>query len=70
MQSCTMRSLRAGRRCKENTGKTTVLDAVRAVGGGYEISPEDFGEAGTKTRIQVSLSFTEEDLDLLRRRVL
>ncbi len=53
---------------QNNTGKTTVLDAVRAVGGGYEIGQEDFGEAGTKVRIQVSLSITEEDLELLRRR--
>jgi predicted ATPase len=53
---------------QNNTGKTTVLDAIRAVGGEYQISPEDFGEAGTKIRIRVSLSLTEEDLDLLRRR--
>ncbi len=53
---------------QNNTGKTTVLDAVRAAGGGYQISPEDFGEAGTKIRIQVTLSFTEEDLEQLRRR--
>lgn len=53
---------------QNNTGKTTVLDAIRAVGGEYRIGPEDFGEAGAKIRIHVSLSFTEEDLDLLRRR--
>ena len=53
---------------QNNTGKTTVLDAIRAVGGEYSIGPEDFGEAGAKIRIQVSLSFTESDLDLLRRR--
>ncbi len=53
---------------QNNTGKTTVLDAVRAVGGEYRITPEDFGEAGAKIRIQVSLSFTEEDLEQLRRR--
>lgn len=53
---------------QNNTGKTTVLDAVRAVGGEYHIGPEDFGEAGTKIRIRVSLAFTEEDLDLLRKR--
>lgn len=53
---------------QNNTGKTTVLDAIRAVGGGYTIGPEDFGEAGAKIRIQVSIAFTEEDLDLLRRR--
>ncbi len=53
---------------QNNTGKTTVLDAVRAAGGEYQIGPEDFGEAGAKIRIHVSLAITEEDLDLLRRR--
>ncbi len=52
---------------QNNTGKTTVLDAIRAVGGGYVIRPEDFGEAGAKIRIRVTLSFTEEDMELLRR---
>lgn len=53
---------------QNNTGKTTVLDAVRAVGGEYEICPEDFWEDGSNIEITVSLSFTEEDLNLLRRR--
>ncbi len=53
---------------QNNTGKTTVLDAIRAVGGEYQIGTEDFGEAGAKIKIRVTLSFTEEDLDLLRRR--
>lgn len=53
---------------QNNTGKTTVLDAVRAVGGEYEICPEDFWEDGSRIEITVSLRFTEEDLDLLRRR--
>lgn len=53
---------------QNNTGKTTVLDAIRAVGGEYRVGPEDFGEAGAKIKIRVTLSFTEEDLDLLRRR--
>ncbi|NBJ94098.1 ATP-dependent nuclease [Parablautia muri] len=52
---------------QNNTGKTTVLDAIRAVGGEYQISQEDFGEAGAKIRIHVSLSFTEDDLALLQR---
>ena len=52
---------------QNNTGKTTVLDAIRAVGGDYQITQEDFGEAGAKIRIQVSLALTEEDLDLLRK---
>ena len=42
---------------QNNTGKTTVLDAIRAVGGEYRIGPEDFGEAGAKIRIHASLSF-------------
>ena len=53
---------------QNNTGKTSVLDAIRAVGGEYQISREDFGEAGAKIRIHVSLAFSEEDLDLLQRR--
>ena len=52
---------------QNNTGKTTVLDAIRAVGGDYVISPGDFGEAGAKIRIRVTLTFTEEDIELLRR---
>lgn len=53
---------------QNNTGKTTVLDAIRAAGGQYRIGPEDFGEAGAKIKIHVSLTLTEEDLELMRRR--
>lgn len=53
---------------QNNTGKTTVLDAIRAVGGEYRIQPEDFGEAGAKIRIRVKLTLTEEDLEQLHRR--
>ena len=52
---------------QNNTGKTTVLDAVRAVGGEYEITPEDFGEDGANIEISVTLEFTPEDLELLHR---
>ena len=31
---------------KNSTGKTAVLDAVRAVAGMYEIRPENFSESG------------------------
>ncbi len=51
---------------QNNTGKTTVLDAIRAVGGEYKICPEDFWEDGSNIEITVALSFTEEDLNLLR----
>ena len=53
---------------QNNTGKTTVLDAVRAVGGEYEITPEDFGEDGANIEISVTLEFTDGDLELLHRR--
>ena len=53
---------------QNNTGKTTVLDAIRAVGGDYTICQEDFWEDGANIEITVSLSFTEEDLSLLRRK--
>ena len=52
---------------QNNTGKTTVLDAVRAVGGEYEITPEDFGEDGANIEISVTLEFTPEDMELLHR---
>lgn len=52
---------------QNNTGKTMVLDAVRAVGGEYEITPEDFGEDGANIEISVTLEFTPEDLELLHR---
>lgn len=53
---------------QNNTGKTTVLDAVRAAGGDYQIRPEDFGEDGANIEIAVSLEFTEEDLELLHKK--
>lgn len=47
---------------KNNTGKTSVLDAIRAVGGSYEVKPEDFNEKQQNIEIQVSLRITPEDL--------
>ncbi len=52
---------------QNNTGKTTVLDAIRAVGGEYTISPDDFNENGANIEIAVSLKFSEEDLDQLQK---
>lgn len=51
---------------QNNTGKTTVLDAIRAVGGIYKIKSEDFDENGSNIEIEVSLSFQEEDLKQLQ----
>lgn len=53
---------------QNNTGKTTVLDAIRAVGGDYQIGPEDFGEDGANIEIRLTLHFSEEDLKLLHRK--
>lgn len=46
---------------QNNTGKTTVLDAIRAVGGDYKIRPEDFDEDCSNIEITVSLGFEDED---------
>ncbi len=53
---------------QNNTGKTTVLDAIRAVGGEYTISPEDFREDGASIECMVALSISEDDLRLLHRK--
>ena len=53
---------------QNNTGKTTVLNAIRAIGGDYRICPEDFEEDGANIEITVSLEFTGKDLDLLRQK--
>lgn len=50
---------------KNNTGKTSVLDAVRAVCGAYKIREEDFHEGYPNIEIMVSVRITEEDLHLL-----
>lgn len=51
---------------QNNTGKTTVLDAIRAVGGVYRMKPEDFDEDGSNIEIEVALSYQEEDLRQLQ----
>lgn len=47
---------------KNNTGKTAVLDAVRAAGGSYPIREEDFREDFSNIEIMVSLAIRQEDL--------
>ena len=47
---------------QNNTGKTVVLDALRAVIGYYEIGEEDFLEDYPNIEIMVSLKIQEEDL--------
>lgn len=53
---------------KNNTGKTAVLDAVRAAGGSYAIREEDFGEDFSNIEIMISLRIWGEDLQELHRK--
>ena len=53
---------------QNNTGKTTVLDAIRAVGGEYVIQPMDFGEDNANVEIDVTLECSKEDLERLHSR--
>ena len=52
---------------KNDTGKTAVLDAVRAVGGDYTVREEDFHENYPNIEIMVTLQISEEDLQRFHR---
>lgn len=49
---------------KNNTGKTVVLDAIRAVTGNYKVRETDFNERRQNIEITMTLQITEEDLRL------
>ena len=48
---------------KNSTGKTTILDAVRAVGGDYKITGKDFRENTPDIEIEIHLEILEKDLE-------
>ena len=50
---------------KNNTGKTTVLDALRVVTGDYIVQESDFMQTNKNIVIQLVLDLTEEDLQYL-----
>lgn len=52
---------------KNNTGKTSILDAIRAVTGNYEIRETDFDEARQNIEIGVELAITDEDRRAMHR---
>lgn len=52
---------------KNSTGKTVLLDAIRAVAGMYRIRQESFNESGENIEISMTLEIGEEDLDILHR---
>ena len=47
---------------KNNTGKTVVIDAIRAVTGNYVVGENDFNEKKQNIEITMVLEMTEEDL--------
>ncbi len=47
---------------KNNTGKTGILEAIRAVTGNYKISESDFNEKKQNIEITITLSISQEDL--------
>ena len=47
---------------KNNTGKTVVLDAIRAVTGNYKVRETDFNERRQNIEITMTLQITEEDV--------
>ncbi len=53
---------------KNNTGKTTILDAVRTVAGTCPVTEEDFNEARQNIEIEISLELTGEDLSMYHQR--
>ena len=53
---------------KNNTGKTVVLDAIRAVMGDYAIAGRDFTFPDKPVEVTVGLELTEEDLQILHDR--
>ncbi len=53
---------------KNNTGKTSVLDAIRMVTGSRQVRPEDFNEKLQNIEIEVELEITGEDLSLFHQR--
>lgn len=52
---------------KNNTGKTGILDAIRAAASAYDVTKEDFNEKKQKIEIIMTLAMTQEDLELFHR---
>lgn len=53
---------------KNNTGKTGILEAIRAVMGNYKVLETDFNERKQNIEISMELSISDEDLALLHAR--
>ncbi len=53
---------------QNSSGKTCILDAIRAVMGNYAIAPEDFNEKRQKIEIEAEIELDEESLKSLHAR--
>ena len=53
---------------QNSSGKTCILDAIRAVMGNYVIAPEDFNEKRQKIEIEAEIELDEESLQSLHAR--
>ena len=53
---------------QNSSGKTCILDAIRAVMGNYVIAPEDFNEQRQKIEIEAEIELDEESLQSLHAR--
>ena len=53
---------------KNNSGKTVVLDAIRAVTGNYQVQESDFNEKKQNIEITMELEISREDLQQLHDR--
>ena len=49
---------------KNNTGKTVVLDAIRAITGDYVVTKQNYLEPDRPILIDIKVEFTEEDLEI------
>lgn len=52
---------------KNNTGKSAVLDAIRAVDGSYAVRESDFNESRQNIEISISIKFSESDFHMLHK---
>ena len=52
---------------RNNAGKSSVLHALRAVEGSYEITDSDFNETKQNIEIRISLSISKEDLQIFHK---
>lgn len=52
---------------KNSTGKTAVLEAVRAVSGSYDIVKDDFRDTASPVSVYVELEISQDDLNIFHR---